>query len=64
MHNIPKKIFLNIGEEVDVKDDIDFNELAGVSWSSHRIHKTDIEYVKKNKLTKTIVKNGKKIRNK
>lgn len=61
MRNVPKKIFIVIGDETNIKDDISFNELAGVSWSSERINKTDIEYVLKNKLTKTIIKNGKKI---
>jgi len=52
MKNIPKKIFLQIGEDVDKKDNIDFNELAGVTWCVEKINKTDLEYVLKEKKTK------------
>ena len=49
MKNIPKKIYLQIGEENSIKDNVDFNELGGVSWCAEKIHKTDIEYVLKPK---------------
>lgn len=57
MQNIPDKIYLQIGEEVDADEDIDFNKLAGVSWCSDKIYDSDlvyfnayfmIEYLKKN----------------
>lgn len=48
MKNIPKRIYLQIGDVTD-KDNknIDFNELSGVCWSSEKIFKTDIEYIRK-----------------
>jgi len=42
MKNIPKKIYLQIGE---VEKDDDFKELE-VTWCSQRIHKNDIVYVR------------------
>lgn len=46
MKNIPKKIYLQVGDlnPEEVKD-IDFNDLAEVSWCSDRIYKSDIEFV-------------------
>lgn len=65
MTNLPLKIYIQIGDEVNIKDDVDFNELAGITWSSTRIHKTDIEYVLKSKrLKKRLVKDGKEVHNK
>lgn len=62
MRNLPIKVYLQVGNEVNIKDDVDFNELAGVSWSSERIYKTDIEYVLKSKrLKKRIIKDGTEI---
>ncbi len=52
MKNVPRKIFLQVGEETSTKDNVDFKELGGVSWCTERIHKTDIEYVLKPKKTK------------
>lgn len=48
MKNIPKRIYLQIGDLTD-KDDsnIDFNELSDVCWSSEKIFSTDIEYIRK-----------------
>ena len=42
MKNIPKTIYLQIGEECH--DDIDFNELSGVTWCVDKINDNDIEY--------------------
>ena len=42
MKNVPKKIFLQIGDE-DLPED--FNDLYDVSWCSERIYGNDIEYV-------------------
>lgn len=47
MQNIPEKIYLQIGEEVDADEDIDFNELAGVSWCSDKIYENDLVYLNK-----------------
>ena len=48
MKNIPKRIYLQIGDLTD-KDDknIDFNELSDVCWCSEKIFRTDIEYIRK-----------------
>lgn len=43
MKNVPKKIYLQIGD--DCPDDLDFNELIGVSWCSDKINDNDIEYM-------------------
>ena len=45
MKNLPEKIYLQIGEESDI-DDIDFNELVGVSWCSDKIEESDVEFVR------------------
>lgn len=42
MKNIPKKIYLQIGD--GCPDDVDFNELRGVTWEVERINDNDIEY--------------------
>lgn len=42
MKNLPKKIYLQIGD--DCPNGIDFNELVGVSWSRDRINKNDIKF--------------------
>lgn len=44
MQNIPEKIYIQIGEEVDTDEDIDFNELAEVSWCSDKIYDNDLVY--------------------
>lgn len=45
MKNIPKKIFLQVG---DLEDGIeDFSGLHEVTWSAERIFKTDVEYILK-----------------
>lgn len=43
MKNLPKKIYLNIGD--GVPDDTDFCDLSEVTWSEERINDSDIEYV-------------------
>ena len=47
MKNIPSKIFLVVGDDVDNKKD-DFQELDHefVTWSDNRIYETDIPYTK------------------
>lgn len=51
MSNEPDKIYLQIGE---VDSDIDFNELAGVTWSEDNIYATDIKYHHDRKYQKAI----------
>jgi hypothetical protein len=50
--NIPEKIYIQIGEDVKIKDIKDWNELSGVTWCSERIHKNDIVYVRKKRRKK------------
>jgi hypothetical protein len=44
MTNIPKTIYLQIGEECPTDDGEDFNDLSEVSWCAERINENDIEY--------------------
>src|SRR6185369_16454426 len=45
MKDIPKKIYLQIGQE-DSYDDVEsFKEFSEVSWCSHKMHDSDIEYI-------------------
>ena len=53
MKNIPKKIFLQVhGDTID--DNIDFNELVGVTWCKDRINDDDLEYIYQPKKKKTL----------
>jgi hypothetical protein len=53
MKNIPKKIYLQLGESEKIGED-DFNDLAEVTWCSERIYKTDIVYyLKRNNRIRT-----------
>ena len=45
MKNIPKNICLQIGEQVDKAEAIDFNQLSGVTWSVGKCFKNDLEYI-------------------
>lgn len=42
----PARIFLVMGDEDVTKED-DFNELEEITWSSEKVFRTDIEYVRK-----------------
>jgi len=48
MKNIPKKIYLNIGDDLPGLDfidpDEDFNDLSGVTWSKDQVGRGDFEY--------------------
>ncbi len=58
MNKIPKRIFLQVGEEED--SNIDFDELRDVTWSAERIYDTDIEYIlKPSKAKKSIAQMAK-----
>lgn len=41
--NLPKRIYLNIGD--GIPDDVDFRDLSEVTWSEERVNDSDIEYV-------------------
>jgi hypothetical protein len=45
MKNIPKKIYLNLGENIE--DFEDFNELGEVTWCVDKVSDGDIEYQRK-----------------
>ena len=47
MKNIPKEIYIQIGDDVSIKDNIDFKDLTEVTWSADRINNTDIIYCRK-----------------
>nr|DAT13029.1 MAG TPA: hypothetical protein [Caudoviricetes sp.] len=51
MKNIPKRIFLNLGdiEDLGVKD---FKELSDITWSEERVFDSDIEYIRVTKTKK------------
>ena len=51
MKNIPKRIFLNLGE-IEHSGVKDFNELSEVTWCADRIFDSDIEYVRVTKTKK------------
>jgi hypothetical protein len=42
MKNLPKKIYLQLGEDVD--EDTDFRELSDVCWCEDNTDESDIEY--------------------
>lgn len=44
MKNIPKKIYLVLGNECPTDDGVDFGELAEVGWCADRLSENDIEY--------------------
>ena len=52
MENLPKRIFLQVGE--DCPDDVDFNKLDEITWSKDRTTFNDIEYVHTDVLKKKI----------
>lgn len=56
MTNIPKTIYLQIGDECPTDDGEDFNKLYGVSWCADKIFENDIEYVSKDVLVELIKK--------
>jgi hypothetical protein len=47
MKNIPDKIYLQIGEENSIKDNVNFEDLVQVTWSTDRIYKSDIVFYRK-----------------
>ena len=58
MNNIPRRIFLQVGDLED--SNIDFAELRDVTWSADRIYDTDIEYIlKPSKAKKSIAQMAK-----
>jgi hypothetical protein len=56
MTNIPKTIYLQIGEDCPTDDGEDFNKLYGVSWCAERINENDIEYELKGNEEKARIK--------
>lgn len=43
MKNAPKRVYLQVG---DVEPDVDFAELAEVTWCQDKIHDSDLCYVR------------------
>lgn len=46
MKNLPQTIWLNIGEQADIKDAVSFKELTEVTWSEHKISSGDVKYIR------------------
>lgn len=51
MKNIPKRIFLNLGE-IEHSEVKDFKELSEITWSEERVFDSDIEYIRVTKTKK------------
>jgi hypothetical protein len=48
--NIPKRIYLNIGDDFGFKKEVDFKEdFSEITWCEDKIDKDDIEYILKSK---------------
>lgn len=61
MKNIPKRIFIQIGDDAsEIAGEFDFEKLVGVTWSTERKHSTDIEYVLKKTKCKESKEYGRK----
>lgn len=54
MKNKPNKIFLQIGEEVELK--FDFKDLEGVTFSTDQIYDNDLVYYSEEQVKKLIKK--------
>jgi hypothetical protein len=54
--NIPKEIFLQIGECLQENEEIDFKELKEVSWHTSRIFYDDIKYYSEEEVIEMIIK--------
>ena len=51
MKNVPKRIFLNLGEMSEREfRETDFNELSEVTWCSDEVQGKNIEYIRKDSL--------------
>jgi hypothetical protein len=42
--NAPKKIYLNLGNDMGIDDTIDFGAFSEVTWCQYKISDNDIEY--------------------
>ena len=55
MKNLPKKIYLNFGDDFIDREDYestDFRDLSEVTWCEDRIYETDAKYVHESKIAK------------
>lgn len=46
MKNLPDKIYLQIGEDINIDSSIDFNCLSEVTWCKDKINDNDIVYIR------------------
>lgn len=47
MKNVPKRIYLQVGDEAAEDDTLDFrNDLDDVTWAEDQVFQSDIEYVR------------------
>ena len=57
MKNIPQKIYLNVGDfDTDSTEEINFDNLVGISWCDVKINKNDIEFVLNNSFNTNKIK--------
>jgi len=42
--NVPTKIYLQVSDDIEEGDEINFDDLAEVTWSRDRVHSTDLEF--------------------
>lgn len=53
MKNLPDKIYLNLGDLTEEEyNELDFKDLAEVTWSEDDVQGKNIEYVRKDAFTK------------
>ena len=57
IENIPDKVYIQLGE--DVEPGTDYNDLDGLTFSSEKVFRNDIEYLRR----KTVIANIKVTRN-
>ena len=46
MKNLPDKIYLQIGEDINIDSNTDFNTLEEVTWCKDKINNNDIVYIR------------------
>ena len=46
MKNLPDKIYLQIGEDINIDSNTDFNTLKEVTWCKDKINNNDIVYIR------------------
>lgn len=50
MKNLPDKIYLQVGEDINIDANTDFNSLTEVTWCKDKINDNDIVYIRVDQL--------------